>query len=149
MSARCPCGRAGLPDGADECGLCELDQVNGVPRGVTGLLTRAQLLALPKAELVEKIVGLRQDIADDASDRATAPTARPPASERCACGRLDVPGVAACRGCLDPVEQAFSAWLAAEAADEGLTPEQRVQLRRRRTAHVNARTTARLAAGPP
>lgn len=30
MSARCPCDRAGLPDGADECGLCQLDDANGV-----------------------------------------------------------------------------------------------------------------------
>lgn len=89
MSARCPCDRAGLPAGAEECGLCELDDVNGVPRGVTGLLTRKELLGLPKPDLVEKIVGLRQDIADDAADRAAAETFRPPADARCPkCDRI-------------------------------------------------------------
>jgi len=32
LPPRCPCDRAGLPVGADECGLCRLDEVNGVPR---------------------------------------------------------------------------------------------------------------------
>lgn len=63
---------------------------------------------------------------------------------RCACGGAADPT----HRCVDLVAQAFAAWLAAETAEERLTPEQRVQLRRQRIAHVNARTAARLARGP-
>lgn len=64
---------------------------------------------------------------------------------RCGCGGAEDPT----HRCVDPVDEAFALWLAAEAAEERLTPEQRLQFRRRRVAHVNDRTTARLAAGPP
>ncbi|TAK26752.1 MAG: hypothetical protein EPO40_19730 [Myxococcaceae bacterium] len=177
MSApRCSCDRAGLPEGRDQCSLCDLDEVNEVATvpppapsddDIAGVLandeaaagrlltihngTRGPVATFPRAD-VRRLLDAHQHAVESAQlggRLLEAPTVYPPASERCACGRLEVPGVAACRGCLDPVEQAFAAWLAAEAADEGLTPEQRVQLRRRRTAHVNARTTARLAAGPP
>lgn len=30
ITVRCPCARAGLPEGAESCGLCDLDAVNGV-----------------------------------------------------------------------------------------------------------------------
>jgi hypothetical protein len=129
---RCPCDRAGLPAGAEECGLCELDDVNGVPRGVTGLLTRTELLALPKVSLVEKIVGLRQDIADDAADRTDAPTFRPPADQRCSkCDRILLS--APC-GCETPVERYLRAADARDAAWAELSKAERIEAIQRRAA---------------
>lgn len=129
---RCPCDRAGLPAGAEECGLCELDDVNGVPRGVTGLLTRKELLALPKPDLVEKIVGLRQDIADDAADRAAAETFRPPADARCT--RCDRILLSAPCGCETPVERYLRAADARDAAWAELSKAERIEAIQRRVA---------------
>lgn len=104
---RCPCTRAGLPEGARQCGLCDFDEANGVP------------------------------------------TVRPPASERCGCGRLEVPGYDCCEACARSTpDHLVAAFVALDVRIEQLPVAERLAIWRRVQAARVERTAARLARGP-
>lgn len=80
-----------------------------------------------------------------------APTVRPPADELCDCGRIAIENHR-CRFCAlhraDPVDQVIALHLATLAAEDELTPPQRIEVRRRLIAAERERLAARLARGP-
>lgn len=180
MSApRCGCDRAGLPEARDQCNLCELDEVNGVATvpppapsddDIAGVLandeaaagrllarhnsTRGPVATFPRAD-VRRLLDAHQHALESAQRGGRlleAPTVYPPASERCACGRLDVPGVTDCRGCAVSAAGTPDAIVAAQgvldARIEALPREARGEVERRINAQRVEALAARLARGP-
>jgi hypothetical protein len=102
---RCPCGRAGLPDGSVQCLMCDLDDA----QGSTGFRPGSR-----------------------PAQTADAPTFRPPADQRCSrCDRILLS--APCK-CLTPVEAYLLAADARDAAWAVLTPAERIEAIKARAA---------------
>lgn len=174
MSApRCSCDRAGLPEGRDQCSLCDLDEVNELATvpppapsddDIAGVLandeaaaarllaihqnTRGPVAGFPRDD-VRRLLDAHQHALEPAQRGGRlleAPTVYPPASERCACGRIEVPGVVGCRGCADPVDHAVALHLAADDATEALPFAERAEVRARVRHELRLRLAARLTA---
>ena len=109
------CARAATrwyePSGAARCGLHEYREEHGVALtrqpASPPLLTRDELARLPTASLVEKVIGLRGDLEDDAEEMAAlreqVATVRPPADQRCPrCSRILI---ATPCNCVTPAER--------------------------------------------
>ena len=103
-SARCRCARAGLPAGAEQCVMCDLDEVQGP------VVFRAS--AQPAA--------------------VDAPTFRPPADARCS--RCDRILLSAPCGCLTPVERYLRAADERDATWAALTSAERIEAIKARAA---------------
>lgn len=117
-----------VPGDDARCGLHERSEAASVPltrrpppstsTPTLPLLTRDELARLPKASLVEKVLGLRGDVEEDAEElqalREQVATVRPPADERCPrCSRILI---AAPCDCLAPAQR----WVALQREADAL-----------------------------
>ena len=124
--------------GADaRCGLHERSESASVPltrrpppsTATLPLLTRDELARLPKASLVEKVLGLRGDVEEDAEElralRAQVATIRPPADERCPrCSRILI---AAPCGCVSAAQRWLTTQTSADQQWWSLTVDERIE----------------------
>ena len=137
-----------VPGDDARCGLHERSESASVPltrrpppsTATLPLLTRDELARLPKASIVEKVLGLRGDVEEDAEElralRAQVATVRPPADERCPrCSRILI---AAPCGCVSAAQRWVMLQQEADALWRAMSSAERVDAVRLKAAAKGA-----------